>query len=264
MANTANSGASTGDTATTEFTAPTTVPTGTTVRIDGSTSMVQINQNLKRGFEAQFPGTSVATNARGSDLGVQALLSSSIDVAGVSRPLSAQEQGQGLVALPVTTDAIAVVIGNANSFNKGLTSAQVKEIFQGRINNWSAVGGVPRTIRVINRPTISGTYQAFKELVLSGGNFGTTPNIRTLQRDATTPLLQALGNDGIGYATYAQIATQRTVRAVAIDGTTPEAASYPYQRSLYYAYKRPASPTVEAFLGYATSPQGQQALVAGN
>ena len=247
-----------------EFTAPTTVPSGTTVRIDGSTSMVQINQNLKRGFEGQFPGTSIATNANGSDVGIQALLSNSVDVAGVSRPLSPQEQGQGLVAMPVATDAIAVVVGNANSFNKGLTSAQVKGIFQGQINNWSAVGGTPGTIRVINRPTISGTYQAFKELVLLGSNFGATSNITTLQRDATTPLLQALGKDGIGYATYAQIANQRTVRALAIDDTTPDSSNYPYQRDLYYAYKQPPSPAVQAFLGYASSPQGQQALVVGN
>lgn len=166
--------------------------------------------------------------------------------------------------MPVTTDAIAVVVGNANSFNKGLTSAQVKGIFQGQINNWAAVGGTAGPIRVINRPTISGTYQTFKQLVLKGSNFGTTANITTLQRDATTPLLQALGKDGIGYATYAQIATQRTVRAVAIDGATPEAENYPYQRNLYYVYKQPSSSAVQAFLGYATSPQGQQATVAGN
>lgn len=246
------------------FPPPTSVPSGTTVRIDGSTSMVTINQNLKRGFEQQFPGTSVATNANGTERGIQALLTGGVEIAAVSRPLSAQEQGQGLAAVAVMTDAIAIVVGKANPFNQGLTSAQVVDMFQGKINNWSVVGGNGGTIRVINRPNISGTHQAFKELVLKGANFGTGANFTTLPTDGTTILFQALGTNGIGYATFAQVAKQQTVRAVVIDGLTPDVGSYPYQRQLYYVYKNPASPAVQAFLGYATSPQGQQALVIGN
>ncbi|MTJ07050.1 phosphate ABC transporter substrate-binding protein [Anabaena sp. UHCC 0204] len=254
-----------GDTTTTEaFSVPTTVASGTTVKIDGSTSMVTINQSLKNGFEKQFPGTKVEAIGNGTDRGIQDLLAGKIDISAASRPLTAQEQSQGLKAVTVTQDAIAVIVSKANPFNRGLTSSQIADIFEGKINNWSAVGGSSATIRVINRPAISGTHQTFKELVLKGSNFGTTPNITTLPQDATTPLIQALKKDGIGYATFDQVANQQTVRVVAIEGLTPEAASYPYKRSLYYVYKDPANVGVQAFLGYATSPQGQQALTSGN
>lgn len=246
------------------FSPPTTVPSGTIVRIDGSTSMVQINQALKTTFEQQFPGTTVNTQAGGSDRGIQDLISGNVDIAAISRPLTFQEGNQGLVAVPITEDAIAIVVGDKNPFRKGLTRAQVERIFQGQITNWSEVGGQPGTIRIINRPPFSGTHQAFKELVLKGGNFGTTPNITTLERDATTPLLQALKTDGIGYATYAQAANQRTVRTVAVDGLTPEAGNYPYQRTLFYVYKQPASPQVQAFLGYVNSEQGKNAIASAN
>lgn len=246
------------------FSPPSSVPSGTTVRIDGSTSMVTINQNLKRAFERQFPGTNVVTNANSSQNGIADLLAGRADIAAVSRSLTAQEQSQGLMAVSVTKDAIALVVGKANPFNQGLTSTQVADIFQGKINNWSAVGGNSGSIRVINRPAISGTHQAFQEMVLKGANFGTTSNIATLPRDATTPLLQALGTDGIGYATSAQVANQQTVRFIPIDGLTPDASGYPYQRQLFYVYKNPASPGVQAFLGYATSPQGQQAMILEN
>lgn len=246
------------------FSLPISVPAGTNVRIDGSTSMVQINQALKNGFEKQFTGTVVNTKSGGTDQGVQALLGGSVDVAAISRPLTPQEQSQGLVAVPVTKDAIAIVVGNNNPFRKGLTSNQVVGIFQGQITNWSVVGGQAGTIQVINRPPFSGTHQAFRELALKKGTFGTTPNIKTLQQDATTPLLRELGTNGIGYATSTQVENQQTVRAVAVDGLTPEAANYPYQRQLDYAYKQPASPQVRAFLGYATSPQGQQVISAIN
>jgi phosphate transport system substrate-binding protein len=255
--------AQTTTTTTGAFSLPTTVASGTTVKIDGSTSMVTINQNLKNGFEKQFPGTKVDAVGNGTDKGIQDLLAGKVDIAGASRPLTAQEQSQGLKAVTVTQDAIALIVGKTNPFNQGLTSSQVADIFQGKITNWSAVGGPTATIRVINRPVVSGTHQAFQELVLKKGNFGTTPNITTLKRDATTPLIQALGTDGIGYATFSQ-ANQKTVRVLAIDGLTPDGSSYPYQRSLYYIYKDPANVGVQAFLGYATSPQGQQALALGN
>lgn len=246
------------------FAPPTSVPSGTRVTIEGATSMVQINQALKNTFEQRFPGTTVNATAGGTELGIQAILAGDTDIAAISRPLTSREQAQGLVAVPITQDAIAIVVGANNPFRRGLTQNQVEGIFQGQITNWSQVGGAPGTIQVINRPPISGTHEAFRELVLEGGNFGTTPNITTLERDATTPLLRQLGSNGIGYATYAQVGNQQTVRTVAVNGLTPEAANYPYQRTLYYVYKQPASPQVQSFLGYVTSPQGQQAITAAN
>jgi phosphate transport system substrate-binding protein len=123
------------------------------------------------------------------------------------------------------------------------------------------LGGKSGTIRVINRPSESGTRQIFQELVLKGEDFGNTSNIETLNRDATTPMLRALGTDGIGYATFSQVANQMTVRTVAVDGLTPEASSYPYQRLLFYVYREPANPGVKAFLGYFGSPKGQKIVV---
>lgn len=225
--------------------------------------MVTINVNLKNGFEKQFPGTAVTTTANGTDQGIQALKAGSVDIAAISRPLTPQELSSGLVAVPVAQDAIALVVGVNNPWKGGLTREQVEDIFEGDITDWSAVGGSPATIRVINRPSVSGTHQTFKELVLGGGNFGTSPNITTLPRDETTGLLQQLNTDGIGYATYAQVAKQQTVRVVPVNSLTPDSPNYPFKRTLYYVYKNPASPAVQAFLGYTASPQGQQAMLSG-
>ena len=243
-----------------DFPVPNNVAPGTTVRIDGSTSMVKINQNFKAGFQRQFPGTVVYNAANGSTQGIKNVLAGSADLAGVSRPLSPGEIAEGLAATAITQDQIAIVVGKNNPFNQSLTSEQVKDIFQGKINNWSQVGGPDAEIRVINRPPVSGTHQTFKELVLLGEGFGNTPNIETLERDATTPLLQALGNDGIGYATYNQVVNQQTVRSLPIDDATPDQANYPYQRQLYYVYKNPAKQNIKDFLGYVFSPNGQANL----
>ena len=236
------------------------VPAGTTVSIDGSTSMVGINEALKAAFLKTYPGTVVNTSATGSDNGMEALLGGSVSLAALSRPLTAEEQQRGLVAVPVAQDRIAIVVGIDNPFRRGLSSNQLAEIFRGEITNWATFGGVDRTIRVLNRPSVSGTAKAFRTIVLGGNNFGTTANITTMVRDATTPMLKQLGVDGIGYATYGQVADQRTVRVLAIDGSTPEAEAYPYQRPLFYVYRNPADPAVKAFLGLALSGEGKKVV----
>ncbi len=236
------------------------VPAGTTIIIDGSTSMVLINQALKAAFLQAYPGTVVNTSATGSDNGIQALLGGGVTLAALSRPLTAEEQQRGLVAVPVAKDRIAIVVGIDNPFRRGLSSNQLVQVFRGEITNWATFGGADRSIRVLNRPSVSGTHKAFQSVVLGGKNFGTTPNITTLVRDATTPMLQQLGVDGIGYATYGQVADQRTVRVLAIDGSTPEADAYPFQRPLFYAYRQPLDPAVKAFLGLALSEEGKSRI----
>ena len=247
----------------TQFPPVASVPAGTTVSIDGSTSMVLINEALKAGFMRAFPGSVVSTAAVGSDNGIQALLGGTISLAAISRALTAEEQGRGLAAVPVARDRIALVVGIDNPFRRGLSRSQVVQIFRGELTNWTTLGGVDRPIRVLNRPSVSGTHQAFSKIVLGGQPFSSTPNITTLARDATTPMLRLLGSDGIGYATYGQVADQKTVRVVPIEGTTPEAESYPFQRPLFYAYRLPAGPEVKTFLGFALSPAGKAEIEAG-
>ena len=246
------------------FPSPASVPPNTQVKIDGSTSMVMINQNLKQGFERQFPGVQVETAANGTNNGIQAVLNGEVDIAGVSRSLTPQEEKQGLKALPIASDQIAIVVGVNNPYQGGLTDSQVYGIFTGQITNWSEVGGPNATIQVINRPAVSGTHQTFQEIILQGRTFGTTPNITTLPRDETTGMLQQLGEDGIGYATFTQVVNQQTVRTVPVEGVQPGSVSYPYQRQLYYVYKQPATPAVQGILGYATSQEGQQVIFREN
>ncbi|QHV01021.1 PstS family phosphate ABC transporter substrate-binding protein [Synechocystis sp. CACIAM 05] len=242
------------------FVAPTQVPAGTKVTIDGSTSMVNINEVLKAEFQQTFPGTVVQNDAQGTDKGVVNLILGKVDLSASSRPLTSQEQAQGLAAVPVASDTIAVMVGRQNPFAGGLTSAQLRDIFTGKISNWSEVGGPNNTIQVINRPSESGTQQTFAAQVLQGQAFGQGANFQTMPRDATTPIIRALGANGISYATYGQVEGQQTAKIVPIDSLSPNQENYPLRRQLFYFYKTPPLPQVEAFLGFATSPQGQQAI----
>lgn len=245
----------------TPFPIPTTVASGTQIFIDGSTSMAHINVALKAAFEGQFPGTRVELRAQGSSKGIAALIAGQVDVAASSRPLKPEERSAGLNTVVVKPDQIALVVGKDNGFRQALTTEQVSAIFTGQLTNWSAVGGPDLPIRIVNRPAVSGTYTAFTDLAL-GGQDVSGPHITTLERDETTGMLRQLGNDGMGYATYQQVANQSTVRTVPINNLFPEQAEYPYQRQLLYVYKEPASAAVQAFLGFVGAPAAQSAIHA--
>ncbi|MEM1426683.1 MAG: substrate-binding domain-containing protein, partial [Cyanobacteria bacterium P01_H01_bin.130] len=113
------------------FTLPQSIPQGTTIRIGGSTSMVQISQSLKLAMEGRYPGVVIAADAQGSGAGLAAIVQGTLDVSGVSRPLTPEESQSGLVAVPVARDAIAVVVGRDNPFTGSLSPEQVAQIFQG-------------------------------------------------------------------------------------------------------------------------------------
>ncbi|MCG9886869.1 MAG: substrate-binding domain-containing protein [Cyanobacteria bacterium] len=239
------------------------VAPGTVLRIVGSTSMAQINRLLEPSLRQAYPQMQISAQAGGTEQGLAALLDGSADVGGISRPLEASELASGLQVVPLARDAIAVVVGQVNSFRGSLSRAQVAAIFQTTVTDWDQVGRSPGgPIRVINRPANSGTHQAFRELALGSAPFGSGPGLQTLDRDATTPLLRALGADGIGYATYAQVANQSTVRVLAINGRDPSDPAYPFQRTLSYAYRYPPSPAVRAFLTHLQSPEARAALGA--
>lgn len=238
-----------------------TVPAGTTVRIDSSTSMAAVNQALKQKFEAQFSDTQVELNETGSDAALQALREKKIDIAAIGRPLTPEETAQGLVQTPLTRRKIAVVVGNNNSFPGDLTGEQFAQIFRGEIANWSQVGGANKPIRVLDRPT-SDTRVALQSYpVFQSAPFQPAPNAVSITDENVDAMIQQLGDDGISYAILDQVINKPGVKIVTLYGTPPTDANYPFSQALTYVYQGPdPSPAVQAFLGYATSPDNQQTI----
>ncbi|HIK21064.1 MAG TPA: phosphate ABC transporter substrate-binding protein [Synechococcus sp. M44_DOE_062] len=249
----------------------TSLPNPAVLQMDGSVTMIRIVLALKAGYTQRNPGIPLTYGIpdgkpNGSNAGLKALMEGRIQMAASSRPLNANEVQAGLQAIPVAKDALAVAVGVNNPYKGGLTLQQLADIFQGRITNWSQVGGPDRPIRVLNRAPQSGTYSVFQELVLLGLPFAPDgPNFITAKEDATTPLLRALGEDGITYSTVDQVQNQQTVRIVPIDGQMPtreaiQRGSYPLARNVFLVAPQRTSPVVADFINYALSDQGQQII----
>jgi len=67
-------------------------------------------------------------------------------------------------------DGIAVITNISNGVNN-LTMVQVKEIFTGKIKNWSEIGEPNLPIDVFYMAPHSATHQVFKNVVLNGNKY---------------------------------------------------------------------------------------------
>jgi phosphate transport system substrate-binding protein len=243
------------------FPLPTNVPNGTAVKIAGSSSMAAISQALKQGFEGKFPGSTIASETTDANTAIKQLLDGKVDLAAISRPLTADEKAAGLVDVPVSRDKIAVVVSPQNPFTGELTHDQFAKIFRGEITDWSQLGGQPGTIRLIDRPESSDLRQSFKGYPVFEGNFATGTTAVAPPQDSTDAMIKLLGTDGIGYATAKQVLDNPNVRVISMWGTPPTDPRYPFSQPFAYVYKgQNPSPAVQAFLGFASAPEAQPAI----
>jgi phosphate transport system substrate-binding protein len=234
---------------------PSSVPADTVVRVEGSSSMAAITQTLKQGFEQQYPGAKVNPAIAPTNDALQALKAGKIDVAASGRPLTKDEKAAGLVAVPVARHKIALVVKEDNPFRGTLTIEQFAQIFRGEITNWADVDGTDAPVRLVDRPATSDTRQAFLNYdVFQSAPFKTGESAVTVTKDETAAVIEKLGNDGVGYAIAEQVIDQPGIRIVSLYDTFPDNPKYPFSQPLTYVYKEPASPAVQAFLGYAATP----------
>ncbi|HET8798312.1 MAG TPA: PstS family phosphate ABC transporter substrate-binding protein [Thermoanaerobaculia bacterium] len=236
--------------------------------VKGSDTMVILGQRLAEEYMKSHAGEVVQVNGGGSGTGIAALINGTVDLAQASRPMKDDEKtkvraqyGADVVEQPVALDALAVFVHTSNPL-QSLTMAQVKDLFQGKVKNWSEIGGPNAPVILYGRENSSGTYDYFREHVLNKEDF--SPRVQTLQ--GTAAVINAVGRDtnGIGYG---GIAYAKEVRAVAIaaEGGQPVAPSettvadgtYPLSRKLFFYYAQNAPERVTKFVEFALSPEGQ-------
>ncbi|BAZ81485.1 substrate-binding domain-containing protein [Sphaerospermopsis kisseleviana CS-549] len=243
------------------FPLPQTVENATRVRIDGSMSLVMINQSLKDSFEKQFSGTEVEIRANGTDAALKALLDGEIDIAAIARGLTPAEKAQGLEQISLYREKIAIIVGANNPFQGGLTIEQLAKIFRGEITDWSELGGAPGKIRLIDRPLNGDIRNSFRNYpVFKSAEFGTGANAIQIAEDKTALIVKELGTDGISYARDNQVSKLPDVRTLKIQGFTANESKYPFSQPLVYVYKQNPSPAVASFLGFTTASVGKKAI----
>ncbi|MEO1621369.1 MAG: substrate-binding domain-containing protein, partial [Cyanobacteria bacterium J06632_3] len=234
-----------------------------TLLIDGSSSMRSMNTALTEQFQERYPEANVDSEFNGSDIAVQRLIDGEIDLAAIGRPLTEEEEAAGLSAVPIAREKIAIIVGPDNPFEGDITFLQFGDIFRGDITDWSELDGEAGSLRFVDRPDTSDTRKAFRPYpVFQEAAFETGTTADPVGEDETDAVVEALGNDGIGYAIANQVMGRDDVKIISMHQTLPDEAAYPFSQPRNYVYSGEASPAIAGFLGVATSEEGEAVVQA--
>ncbi len=232
------------------------------LNISGSTTVLPIAQEAAEMFMDENPGVTVNVQGGGSSVGISNVAEGVVDIGNSSRDLREEEKGLGLVGHRIALDVIVVVTHKEVPL-EGLSAAQVRDIFTGRITNWKEVGGPDREIKVVIRDEASGTREMFDEKALEkekpvAGAIECNSNGIVRQTVSSTPF--SIGYISLGYL-------DNSVKALKYEGVeaSKESAankSYPLSRYLYMFTRGEPPGLAEAFIDFVLSDRFQEEVVA--
>jgi len=240
-----------------------------TLQIDGSTTVGPIADAFAEYFKSVYPSLDITVKKTGSGDGAAALVDGRCDIATMSRFMKPDEFAKAVsntvlpVAHVVAMDGVCVVVHPSNPV-RDLTTAQVRDIYAGRVTNWRQVGGPSVPIVVISRDTSSGTYETFEKLVMNK-----QPMAASVEYVNANPQAQARVRTTRGAIGYVGLGFLEGVKALQVDGVKPTRrtvanGSYPVSRPLFMftnGYPKLGS-MVHKFVAFYLTERGQELVEA--
>jgi phosphate transport system substrate-binding protein len=241
----------------------------------GSDTMVNLALAWAEQYQKAYPKISVSVSGGGSGTGIASLINGTVEIANASRKMKKEEYSEAAangidpIEFTVARDAIAVIVNPENPINQ-LTLQQISDIYSGKYNNWSQLGGEDRPIVRVSRETNSGTHVYFLEQVLRLGQadnktmFSTDTLLLPSSQGITSEVKDnpnAIGYDGLGYVT-----PDVKVIAVSKDALSPyimpsaetvDEGSYPIARDLYMYTAGQPNETIKNYLDWIQATEGQ-------
>lgn len=196
----------------------------------------------------------------GSSGGVQGVMESQLDLGAMSRPPKDSELADGMTYLQFGTEKIVVATSQDLSITE-LTSEQVKDIFLGKIKNWSEVGGPDVAISVLVRDEEETNTKILRQEIFGDAAFSSGAVVFTSEGDIKAALSST--SYAIAYMAYGGVRLENlATKPLVIDGLDPAALNggYPYTRPIGVAYLPANAAKVQPFLDFITSPEAQMLL----
>ncbi len=247
----------------TTFTLPDQLPKNATVKVAASNSINSIDQGLKKSFTEKYPNAKVNIKTQSSDEALNAVAAGKTDIAAIGRSLTEAEKGKGLIAVPVSREKIAIVVSKNNPYSGNLSFTQFAQIFKGEITDWSEVGGDPGAIKLVDLPDSNDTRRAFPNYsIFQDGELATGSNAVKVDRDNIDAMVSQLGNNGISYAVADDVIDRDDIKVVSMHQTQPDDPRYPFSQPFNLVYQGTPSEATQAFLGFATTKEGQKTIAS--
>lgn len=224
-----------------------------TINIAGGTAHIPVMKEAAKAIMKHNNKIVITIAGGGSGVGVKQVGEGLVNIGNTGRALKDGEVKQyGLISYPFAIDGVAVAVNPANPV-KSLTSAQVQDIFSGKITNWKEVGGKDAPIDLYTREDGSGTREVFVDILLKKGAI--LQNAVVVNSNGSMKTSIAKDANSIGYVGIGHV--DKSVQAVNIDGVEPtqeNAASGKYKvtRLLYMNTKGTPDKLTDTFIKYIT------------
>ena len=238
-------------------TAATKIVTGgsTGLQVLGSALAAQYGKETKGKYRVTVSGGGSGAGQTGAANGTFQIGNSSSD--------KSSSTPAGTVFTPITKEPFAIIVNKSNPI-KGLTGAQVKQIFLGQITNWKDVGwAAGGAIKCFSRVSTSGTRQSFQKLFLGNINTPVSNSCPALASNALDRSSVANTKGGIAYVTYAYTVGSggATVKTIPVDGVTPTlqnvvSGKYKYWNCQYFVTKGEPAGDVKTYIDWVRSSKG--------
>lgn len=170
-------------------------------------------------------------------------------------------QESSLWGAPLGQDSILIITNLSNRVS-GLSTNELRAVYQGHIANWRFLNGSDEEIVVFSREQGSGTRAEFEDLVM--GTRQTTQAARVVPSNAAMVESVASQPGSIGYISLSYASDE--VRTLLIGGIAPTLETvadntYPLRTPLYIIGLKEPQTEYRAFIGWVQGPQGQ-AIIA--
>jgi phosphate transport system substrate-binding protein len=224
--------------------------------VAGSTSVQPFADKWAEDYMIKYRGRIVNVQGGGSSAGIQAAKCGAADIGTSSRELRPEEKD--LTEIVVARDGLAVIVHPTNKI-KGLSLAEVKEIFSGNIRSWKILGEKDETIDVVTREEGSGTRGTFQEMVM--GKVRIFKGAIVEDSNGTVREIVAGDPHSIGYISLGLV--NERVKALELDGVAASEKNilnkrYKLVRPFLFLTKGPPSPEAKHFIDFVLSEEGQQ------
>lgn len=242
----------------------------------GSDTIVNLALAWAEKYQSDHPSVRISVTGGGSGTGIASLINGTVDLANASRQIKEEEietansNGVEPVEHTIARDAIAVIVNPTNPVSE-LTLQQISDIYSGKFNNWSELGGEDRPIVRLSRETNSGTHVYFLETVLRLGDsedktlFSTDTLLLPSSEGIIAEVRQnpnAIGYDGLGYVPHdlkmIAIAEEPGGAYVLPSIVTVNDKSYPIARDLYMYTNGEPTGVVKEYLDWILSGEAQE------
>jgi len=234
-----------------------------TLDIAGGTAHIPVMKQAAQDIMVAYPEIRITVAGGGSGVGVKQVGEGLVGIGNTGRPLKENEVAEfGLETFPFAIDGVAVAVNPANQV-KELTSAQIADIYAGRITDWKELGGDTGAINVFGREDGSGTRETFTEKVI--GKTELAPSINVVSSNGAMKTAIAQDKRAIGYVGIGHL--EPSIAGVIIDGMVPSQenaanGSYKVVRNLFMNTKGKPTGLAAAFIDYIFSPEGARIIEA--